>query len=170
MHYEYYMEEALRLAGKALAKNDFPVGCVIVGNEKILARGIRRHSSGGKINETDHAEMNALRQLALNPAGAGNSRMTVFSTMEPCLMCYGALLIHGINDIVYAYEDVMGGATGMDLSRLSPLYRDQKVRIVPHILRRESLELFKAFFKNPGNSYWKGSLLSTYTLAQESEP
>jgi tRNA(adenine34) deaminase len=170
MNYNYFMEEALRLAEKALAANEFPVGCVIVGEGKILARGIRSHSIGGSINETDHAEMNALRQLGLNPTDNRNRRLTVFSTMEPCLMCYGALLIHGIKTIVYAYEDVMGGATSLDLSQLSPLYRDHKIHIVPDILRRESLELFKAFFKNPGNHYWKGSLLSTYTLDQEPDP
>jgi tRNA(adenine34) deaminase len=86
--------------------------------------------------------------------------------MEPCLMCLGALLLNGIGEVVYAYEDVMGGGTGIDLAGLTPLYQDRKISIVPHILRQESLDLFRTFFKNPENSYWEGSLLAKYTLRQ----
>jgi tRNA(adenine34) deaminase len=81
-------------------------------------------------------------------------------------MCLGALILGGISEVVYAYEDVMGGGTDCNLTGLRPLYRNQKISIVPHILRQQSLELFKAFFRNPENSYWKGSLLAEYTLRQ----
>ena len=165
MNYEYYMKKALNLAKKALAENEFPVGCLIVGGDNILAKGYRTHSSGNSPNETDHAEMNALRQLP-QILLRKNSRLTVFITMEPCLMCLGALLINGIHNIVYAYEDVMGGASSLDLACLSPLYNTQKVTIVPNILREESLNLFKDFFKNPENRYWRESLLARYTLSQ----
>ncbi|WP_124329485.1 nucleoside deaminase [Desulfonema ishimotonii] len=116
--------------------------------------------------QVDHAEMVALRRLdAMNP-DIDRSRITLFCTMEPCLMCYGAILLSGIGTIVYAYEDVMGGGTACDLSALPPLYSDRRIDIVPHVLRRESLELFKAFFENSENSYWQGSLLERYTLEQ----
>ena len=93
--------------------------------------------------------------------------LTLYCTMEPCLMCFGATLLSGIKRIVYAYEDVMGGGTRCDLSGLPILYKDTNVTIVPHVLRRQSLELFKAFFLKPENNYWKNSLLAEYTLAQE---
>ena len=86
--------------------------------------------------------------------------------MEPCLMCLGALVLSGIGEIVYAYEDVMGGGTRCDLTKLTPLYKNFKFSIVPSVLRNESLQLFKAFFQNPKNAYWRGSLLASYTLSQ----
>ena len=86
--------------------------------------------------------------------------------MEPCLMCFGALLIAGIGEIVYAYEDVMGGGTHCDLSQLPKLYSSNPASIVPGIMRAESLALFKTFFSSPDNAYWKNSQLAAYTLAQ----
>jgi tRNA(adenine34) deaminase len=68
---------------------------------------------------------------------------------------------------VYAYEDVMGGGTKCDRRLLAPLYRERSMTLVPHILRDESLALFKRFFENKQNDYWKNSLLSQYTLAQK---
>ncbi len=97
---------------------------------------------------------------------ADRSEFTLFCTMEPCLMCFGAILLSGIGKIVYAYEDIMGGGTRCDLTKLPPLYKNRQISIVPNILREESLELFKTFFANPENNYWKGSLLAEYTLSQ----
>ncbi len=87
--------------------------------------------------------------------------------MEPCLMCFGAILLSGIGEIVYAYEDVMGGGTKSDLKSLPPLYRDRKISVISGVLRSKSLEIFKAYFSNPSNFYWRGSLLADYTLAQK---
>ena len=81
-------------------------------------------------------------------------------------MCLGALILNGIGKVVYAYEDIMGGGTGCDVTKLSPLYSEQSISIVSNILRQESLELFKAFFRNPENAYWRNSLLAGYTLKQ----
>ena len=66
--------------------------------------------------------------------------------------------------IVWAYEDVMGGGTGLDLQRLAPLYRDMQVELRGQVLRRESLALFQQFFRT--YDYWQGSLLASYTLEQ----
>ena len=81
-------------------------------------------------------------------------------------MCYGALIISGIGEIVYAYEDVMGGGTSCDLSMLNPLYKNTEISLVPNVLRSESLKLFKTYFLNPETNYLQGSLLETFTLSQ----
>ena len=81
-------------------------------------------------------------------------------------MCLGASMLSNIHTIVYAYEDVMGGGTGCDVSTLTSLYQNRPIVVVSNILRKESLKLFKAFFKNPSNRYWQGSLLAQYTLKQ----
>jgi tRNA(adenine34) deaminase len=166
MNYEYFMKKALGLAKEALDAGEFPVGCVLVHQNRILSTGARKGTMGNFPNEIDHAEMVALKRLTNMDINTNKKKIVLFTTMEPCLMCLGALLLSGIGEVVYAYEDVMGGGTGCDLTGLSPLYRDQKISIVPHILRQESLELFKAYFQNPENSYWKGSLLAEYTLRQ----
>jgi tRNA(adenine34) deaminase len=166
MDYEYFMKKALDQARKALDAGEFPVGCVLVHQNRILATGARKGSMGNFPNEIDHAEMIALKCLADMEIHKDKKEMVLFTTMEPCLMCLGALILSGISKVVYAYEDVMGGGTGCNLAGLTPLYRNQKISIVPHILRRQSLELFKAFFQNPENSYWRGSLLAEYTLRQ----
>ena len=166
MDYEYFMKMALDQARKALDAGEFPVGCVLVHQNRILATGARKGSMGDFPNEIDHAEMIALKCVAGMDINTDKKEMVLFTTMEPCLMCLGALILNGIGEVVYAYEDVMGGGTGCNLAGLTPLYRNQKISIVPHILRQQSLELFKAFFQNPENSYWKGSLLAEYTLRQ----
>jgi tRNA(adenine34) deaminase len=149
-----------------LARDEFPVGCVMVYSGRVVAGGARRGTRKKIPSELDHAEIIALRELETLAESMDRKRITVYTTMEPCLMCYGALLISGIGNIVYAYEDAMGGATACDRSRLPALYKDSDVKIIDGVCRQESLELFRTYFSRPGMDYWKGSLLAEYTLAQ----
>ena len=164
MDYEYFMKIALDQARQALRAGEFPVGCVLVHRNKILVTGARKGTTGDGLNEIDHAEIVALQRLLELENQVERCQITAFSTMEPCLMCYSALILAGIGSIVYAYEDVMGGGTGCDLSQLNPLYKTSSVKIVPNILRHESLKLFKDYFADPANVYLKRSLLAEYTL------
>lgn len=162
----YFMRKALALAKIALDNGEFPVACVLAEDSRVVVSGSRIGTTGNSVNEIDHAEIIALKRLSglKNPPDPG--RLTLFTTLEPCMMCFGALLISGIRSIVYAYEDAMGGATRCDLSRLPPLYRRGTLSVVPNILRSESITLFKAFFTNPQNIYLKESFLAAYTLRQ----
>jgi tRNA(adenine34) deaminase len=166
INHETYMREALREAGKSLIAGEFPVGCVMVSGNEIVSRGRRINSRAPNENELDHAEMISLRKLFLQHPGIERSGIVVYATMEPCLMCYVTLLLNGIRSIVYAYEDVMGGGTGLDLKTLAPLYREMPVTVTQGILRRESLELFRTFFSDHDNTYWQDSPLARYTLSQ----
>jgi tRNA(adenine34) deaminase len=166
MDYEYFMRKALIQAGRALAEGEFPVGCVLVYQDEILVSGTRRGTLGNRQNELDHAEMVALRRLIAIDDPIDHSQIAVFCTMEPCLMCFSALILAGIGKIVYAYEDAMGGGSECDLTRLKPLYKNSAIEVVRFVLRNESLQLFKSYFANPANRYWKGSLLAHYTLSQ----
>lgn len=164
---EYFMEMALAQAQKAFDEGEFPVGCVIVHGDSVVAKGYRKASAGPHPNEIDHAEIIAIRQLFENGRPSCDKALTLYCTMEPCLMCFAAVILAGINRIVYAYEDAMGGGTGCDLGILPKLYKESRIAIVPHVMRAQSLNLFRAFFSKPENAYWKDSLLSRYTLAQE---
>ena len=157
---------ALAEAESAFRAGEFPVGCVIADGERVVATG-RRINSTGRANEMDHAEIVALRALLASDPGPDPGRLTVYSTMEPCLMCFSTLILNGIRTIVYAYEDVMGGGTDVPLRQLHPLYAAMEITVIPNVLRRKSLDLFAAFFSSPANLYWHDSPLAAYTLAQK---
>ena len=165
--HDYFMRQALAEAEKALRAGDFPVGCLMVCDQEIVARGYRTSTRNSETNELDHAEISAVRWLIEQRPDIDPSRVTVYSTMEPCLMCYATMLLNGLRTFVYAYEDIMGGGANLPLSQLNPLYKEMQVTIVPHVLRDESLRLFKKYFKNPENTYLQDSLLASYTLAQK---
>jgi tRNA(adenine34) deaminase len=167
MDYEFFMEKALIEAKKSLDNGNFPVGCILVYNTEIIASSGKKNTmydyQNG--NELDHAEIRALRKLSILKKKTDKENTFLFTTLEPCLMCLGASILNGIKKIVYAYEDVMGGASKCDLKNIAPLY-DDNIIIVPQILRNKSLSLFKTFFSNPENTYLKGTMLEKYTLSQ----
>ena len=155
----------MREAEKALAAGEFPVGCVMVQKGEIVAAGSRKNSTGDGGNEIDHAEIVTLRTLLTCQNGADLAGTVVYSTMEPCLMCFSTMILSGIKKIVYGYEDVMGGACGLELSQFPPLYAEMNIEVIGGVRREESLKLFKAFFQRVDHGYWHGSLLETYTLS-----
>jgi tRNA(adenine34) deaminase len=160
------MRAALEEARRALEDGEFPVGCVIVRAGRIIVRSARKGSRTINPSEIDHAEMLALKRLENLDCHMAHENLVIYSTMEPCLMCFAALTLSRIGKVVYAYEDVMGGGTNCDMESLPPLYRALRPQVVGGILRSESLALFKAFFGAAANTYWQGSLLETYTSDQ----
>lgn len=161
------MGAALDEARQAFTAGEFPVGCVVATRRgRIVARGRRFNSREG--GEIDHAEVVAVRSLLADPGRCPNpAELIVYATMEPCLMCFSTLILNGFRTIVYAYEDVMGGGTGLDLRSLPPLYAAMSVEVIGGICRTDSLALFQRFFREDPHGYWRDSLLARYTLAQE---
>jgi tRNA(adenine34) deaminase len=162
--HEYFMDLALEEATAALAGGEFPVGCVIAGGKEVLASAGRR-ASAGNAPELEHAEIVALRRLLRQTPGLDPANLTVYSTMEPCLMCLGTLIVNGFRRIVYAYEDVMGGAADLPLGHLKPLYKNTRFAIIGGVCRQQSLVLFQRFFA-ARPAYLRDSLLARYTMAQ----
>ena len=162
----HFMEKALEEAKAALGAGEFPVGCVIADGTRVIASGGRVGSRGDFPNELDHAEIIALRRLQAVGYTGNREHLTLYATMEPCLMCFGAIILNHISRLVYAYEDVMGGGTECRLADLPPLYADASMTVIPDVMRAESLDLFRAFFSDAGQIYWQDSLLAQYTLEQ----
>jgi tRNA(adenine34) deaminase len=167
MNHHHYMKLALEEARLALGDGEFPVGCVIVHRGRVVALARRENSGAGTMNEIDHAEIIALKKLSGAVPLSERNETVIYTTMEPCLMCFAAIMLSGLRTVVYAYEDAMGGGTSCDRNVLPPLYRDAEMTLVRDVMRKESLDLFKAFFRLPHNRYWKGSYLEKYTLKAE---
>ena len=160
------MDLALKEAENALAEGEFPVGCILVHKERVVAVG-GRENSGPDGNEFDHAEIVAMRNLLDSDPLFDFSEVVVYSTLEPCLMCFSTLILNGFRTIVYGFEDVMGGGSKLELSRLPSLYASMDVRVIPGVRREACLNLFQQFFKDDRKEYWRDSQLSQYTLEQK---
>jgi tRNA(adenine34) deaminase len=165
--HEYFMRVALEEARQALAAGEFPVGCVMVADGLIVGKGRRHNSLEANRNEIDHAEVVTLRGLIAEQPDLDLGTVTVYSTLEPCLMCYTTMLLSGIRSFVWAYEDVMGGGANLPLYMLNTLYAQMRVHLFDRVLRTESLRLFQQFFRT--GTYWQDSLLARYTMAQTVE-
>lgn len=108
--HRYYLDMAFEEADAALAAGTYPIGAVIVGPEgEVIARGRNRVIDSGDISA--HAEVDAIRQAGgLLRSPAYKHRCTIYTTVEPCLMCTGALIFADIDNIVWAMSDDVGGA------------------------------------------------------------
>ncbi len=140
---EYFMTQALKEARIAFEEEEIPIGAVVVINEKIIARG---HNMTERLNDpTAHAEMIALTS-AFNALGAKYLPDAIlYVTVEPCLMCAGALYWSKIAKIIYGCDDEKNGfkkSTGTAW----PFH--PKTELVRGILKEECMQLMKDFFKN----------------------
>jgi tRNA(adenine34) deaminase len=121
-----FLREAVRLAQEAERKGNLPIGAVIVLEGEVVAKGANAIWQP-VIDLTRHAEMEALRSLPLH-LRARCPQMTLFTTLEPCLMCAGAILLHQVRRLVFGSCDPNGGA-GACLDALPPYFRQVFSRV-----------------------------------------
>ncbi|HYA16848.1 MAG TPA: tRNA adenosine(34) deaminase TadA [Bryobacteraceae bacterium] len=142
--HEYWMGMALELAREAEAEGEVPVGCVIVAGGEVIGKG--RNSPIALIDPTAHAEMLALRQAALAMSNYRLTDATLYSTLEPCVMCAGALVMARIPTLVFGARDLrFGGVRAKFQIADSPLL-NHRVEIVEGVLGAESTALLQKFF------------------------
>ena len=137
--HNYFMKKAFEEAKYAFFKNEVPVGCVIVNNNDIISRSSNMVEL---LNDsTAHAELIAITsaQNSLNTKNLDNC--ILYTTLEPCLMCYGAIYWSKINTVVYGASDKKRG-----FSRHS-IDLDRKINIINGFMEKESKELLDSFFK-----------------------
>lgn len=139
---EYYMQQALKEAEKAFEEGEVPVGAVVVIEGKIIARG---HNQVEKLKDpTAHAEIIALT-AAFNFLGAKYlPNAVLYVTVEPCLMCAGALYWSKVDRIVWGAADEKNGHSRITHG-MSPFH--PKAIIISGVLASESADLMKAFFR-----------------------
>ena len=137
---EYYMQQALREARTALAEGEIPVGAVVVSQDSILARC---HNNTERLHDvTAHAEMLAITAATEILGAKYLTDCTLYVTLEPCVMCAGALGWSQVGRIVYGAADPRRGFTQVKGTVLHP-----KTEVTGGVMAEECEDILKAFFK-----------------------
>lgn len=142
---EKYMREAIRQAKKAAAINEVPIGCVIVYEEKIIARGYNRRIIDR--NVLAHAEISAIRKACKKMGDWRLEGCTMYVTLEPCPMCAGAIVQARIPKVVMGCMNPKAGCAGSVLDMLHQPGFNHQVETETGILGEECSGLLKSFFK-----------------------
>ena len=139
------MDEALDQARIALAKNEVPVGAVLrIGNE-VVGRG-----HNGLIESCDptaHAEIRALREACQKQQNYRLPGSILYVTLEPCLMCAGALLHARVAEVVFGAREPVGGAAGSIMNVLESGWLNNRTKVTAGIGAEESSEMLQEFFE-----------------------
>lgn len=144
MHDEIFMREALLEAKKAFALGEVPVGCIFVSDGSIVARA---HNLVEKKNDASaHAELLCL-QAAAKILDRWRLGGTLYSTLEPCSMCGGALALYRVERLVYGAPDLRHGANGTVFDVLSRPHPIHQVEVTSGVCVEESKELMQEFFR-----------------------
>jgi tRNA(adenine34) deaminase len=141
---ELFMAEALDLARKAEVNGEVPVGAIVVVDGQVRGRGF--NSPIRLMDPTAHAEMLALREAAVN---IGNYRLegaTLYSTLEPCVMCAGALVAARVEKLVFGARDLRFGGVRSKFRLADSEILNHRVEVVEGVMAGECLALVKNFF------------------------
>lgn len=137
---EHYMRQALKEAEQAFKADEVPVGVVVVCNDRIVARG---HNLTERLNDvTAHAEMQAITAAANDMGGKYLRDCTLYVTLEPCVMCAGAMHWAQLGRVVFGAFDEKAGYRRIGGALLHP-----KTQVTGGVLEAECADLLKAFFK-----------------------
>lgn len=142
---EYFMGEALRQAARAYAAEEVPVGCVVVRQQRILARG---HNQVELLKDaTAHAEMLAISQAQIALGDWRLNDCTLYVTKEPCPMCAGAIVQVRCARVVFGAPDLKGGAAGGVMNILQFPTLNHRAEITSGVREEECRHLLKSFFQ-----------------------
>lgn len=142
---EKYMRAALREAKKAHALGEVPIGCVLVADDKIIARGYNRRKTD--LNTLSHAELNAIRKASKKTGDWRLEQCTMYVTLEPCQMCAGAIVQARIPKVYIGTMNPKAGCAGSLLNLLQFPAFNHQVEIETGILQDECAALLSGFFK-----------------------
>jgi tRNA(adenine34) deaminase len=142
---EKWMQLAIKEANKARNKGEVPVGSIIIQNGKIIARG--HNCSISKHDPTAHAEIEALRKAGKNLQNYRLPKTTLYVTLEPCAMCFGAMIHARIERVVFGASDPKSGVCNSNLYFSSDHLFNHRIRVSGKILETECKHIVKSFFK-----------------------
>jgi len=142
---EYFMDLALKEAKKAESKSEVPVGCVIVKDNQVIARAHNLKESTQ--SSLAHAEILAIRKACKKVGSWRLEECDIFVTLEPCLMCSGAIINSRIKRLIYATTEPKFGAH-QSKTNVFGIDFNHRTDVVSGILASESNQMLKDFFKN----------------------
>ena len=142
---EHFMAEALKEAKKALEKDDVPVGCVIVRQGEIIARGYNQVEL--LRDPTAHAEMIALTSACEHMGAKWLIDCSVYVTIEPCSMCAGAMVLARVKNVVFGASDPKTGACGSVFNIIASEKLNHQVHVKKGVLAEQCAFLVSQFFK-----------------------
>jgi len=142
---ERLMREALRLAREAAAAGEVPVGAVVAIGESIVGRG--SNSPIALHDPTAHAEMLALRQAAGRTANYRLEDATLYCTLEPCVMCAGALVVARVKRLVFGARDLRFGGVRSKFRVADSELLNHAVMVEEGILAADCVNLLREFFE-----------------------
>lgn len=142
---EKFMKEAIRQAKKAYALREVPIGCVIVYEGKIIARGYNRRNTDK--NTTSHAEINAIRKASKKLGDWRLEGCTLYVTLEPCQMCAGAIVQARVTRVVIGSMNAKAGCGGSILNLLEMQEFNHQAEVERGVLQEECSEMLSAFFR-----------------------
>lgn len=146
---EFFMEQALIEAKKAFKQKEVPIGAVIVCKGEIIGRGYNKRESEN--DPTAHAEMIAIKKAAKRLKDWRLEGCSIYVTVEPCLMCAGAIQKARIKRLIYGTESKKDGASGTLLNILQDQRLNHQVEIQTKVKEKECKELLKKFFNKLRN-------------------
>lgn len=142
---EKFMKAAITQARKAYAIDEVPIGCVIVQNDKIIARGYNRRNIDK--NTLAHAELSAIRKASKKTGDWRLEDCTMYVTLEPCQMCAGAIVQSRMKKVVIGAMNPKAGCAGSVINILQMKQFNHQAEMENGILEKECADMLSTFFK-----------------------
>ena len=148
--YEKYMKEALKEAELAFLEDEVPIGCVIVKDDQIISRA---HNERDKShNPIGHAEILAIKKAGEILQDWQLVDAELYVTIEPCIMCGGAIIQSRIKKVIYGAPDLKGGAFGSSINILEASNINHRPEVIKGVLEEECTAIIKNYFKEKRKS------------------
>lgn len=141
-----WMQKALKLAKQGAAREEVPVGAILVHNQQVIGQGFNEPI--GRHDATAHAEIVALRDACMR---LNNYRLplqtTLYVTLEPCTMCIGALIHARVDRLVYAASEPRAGMVGSQMNLAAQPFYNHSIQVHKGLCSEHSSQMLKAFFR-----------------------
>jgi len=146
---EKWMCEALKEAWKAYKEEEVPIGAVLVHEGKVIARG---HNQVETLQDaTAHAELLTITSASAALRSWRLQNTTLYTTLEPCMMCLGSIFLSRVKRVVYGAKDIRHGALGSFVNLLEKPHPTHSIEVVGGVLESFASQLMKDFFREQRN-------------------